>query len=318
MIELMVALTILALVAAGVVPLLISGAKAASAARLHTQAKNQAQQRIETLRDMQFHVDRQNGPFVDLLDVYYTNLSTTPLSTTRGGETLTGRYVASGGVSPQPTSGPFYKVTISQLAADAKFSQEIDTQFLNTSGAAVPASQFSTYNSQVSGSDNPPTQLVGVTVTTTWTAAGSAHRFTTYTRISDTRGLTRLVTTQGKAEFARVTSTGPSGNPMTVDLALAEADGSQTTGSTASADLRALFATDGLGNSLSGATGVATSPGAGGSVTSPVNSVSSGAIGCGWLSAGPTSVTNVTAGTTNGLPQVPSNVGSNATAPASQ
>lgn len=307
-IELIVALTLLALLAAGAVPLLIAGAKAANAAKLHTQAKNFAQQRLEAMRDMQFHVDRQNGPFVDMLDVYYTNASLTaaPITQTRGGETYVGQYVASG-TAPQPTTGPFYKVTIASLAGNALFRQEIDTQFLGNSGAPLPASKLTGYDSQVAGKDDPPSALVAVTVTTSWSDHGSTHNFTTYTRIADSRGTVRSLTSQGRGELARITSTGSSNNPLTVDLALAEADGSTTTGSTASTDLRALFATDGLGATLSGASGVATSPDGTVSQTSS-NGLNAAASGCGWVTAGPTAVANLSAATVDGLPQVPSTV----------
>jgi len=306
-IEIVVALTLIAIVTLGSVPLLIAGAKAAASARMHTQAKNLAQQRVESMRDLQFHVDRQNGPFVDMLDVYYTDLTTTATSRTRAGETMVGRWVASGGVSPAPTSGPFYKTTVAQLSADARYSQEIDVQFLDASGAVVPAASFANYNSQVEGRDQPPSLLVAVTVTTAWNDHGTSHHFTTYTRIADSRGLTAALTSQGSGEVLRVTSSGPLGNALTVDLATTEADGSQSTGSTASADIRALYAVDATGSTYFGANGVATSPNASAAATTPVNGVSSGS-NCGWISAGKTQVSNVTAATTNGLPQVPSNV----------
>ncbi len=316
-VEIIVALIIIAIVTLASVPLLVAGAKAANSAKLHTAAKNLAQQRLESMRDLQFHVDRQNGPFVDLLDVYYTDLNTTPVSRTRAGETLVGRWFSSGGTAPAPTVGPYYRVKVDQVAADVRFGQEIDTQFLDGSGNVVPAASFPNYNSQTEGQDSPPSLMAAVTVITTWKDHGVTKSFTTYTRIADSRGLTAALTSQGRAEVLRVTSAGPTGNALTVDLGLAEADGSQSTGSAASADLRALFATDVTGNTYTGATGVATSPSGGTVTNSPVNAVSSGGSNCGWVSSGKTTVSNVSAGTAGGLPQVPSNVDT-ASPPANQ
>lgn len=312
----MVALILLAIVTLATVPLLVTGAKAANAAKLHTQAKNLAQQRLESMRDLEFHVDRQNGPFVDMLDVYYTDVSTTPQTHTRAGDTLTGVWVPSGGVSPQPSTGSFYKITIGQLAADPRFSQEIDTQFLDASGNVVPSSSFSNYNSQVEGRDQPPSLLTAVTVTTTWKDHGVTHKFTTYTRIADGRGLTASLTSQGRGEALRLTSAGPTGNALTVDLGLAEANGSQSTGSVASADVRALYAVDAAGSTFPGATGVASSPNGSSTGSAQVNTVTSGS-GCGWVSSGKTVVSNVTAAVSGGLPQVPLGVDT-ASPPANQ
>ena len=315
-IEIVVALTLIALVTLGSVPLLIAGAKAAAASRMHTQAKNLAQQRVESMRDLQYHVDRQNGPFVDMLDVYYTDLNTTATSRVRAGETMVGKWVASGGVAPAPTTGSFFQTKVAQLAADNRFSQEIDVQFLDASGNVVPSTRFANYNSQLEGKDQPPSLLVAVTVTTSWKDHGKPHNFTTYTRIADSRGLSAALTSQGSGEVLRVTSSGPSGNALTVDLATAEADGSQSTGSTASSDVRALYAVDALGSTYVGANGVATSPNTSVAPLTPVNNVSSGS-NCGWVSTGKTTVSNMTAGTTGGLPQVPVNVDT-ATPPLNQ
>src|SRR5947209_7295025 len=87
----MVAIVLLGIAAAAIVPLLVTASAAAGQTRVSTQAKNLAQQRLEAMRDLQFHVDRQNGPYVDLLYIYYTNLSTTATSRTRGAITASGQ-----------------------------------------------------------------------------------------------------------------------------------------------------------------------------------------------------------------------------------
>src|SRR4051812_44807376 len=239
--------------------------KAANASKLHTQAKNLAQARLEAMRDMQFHVDRQNGPFVDMLDVFYTDLTTSATTRVRGSETMVGKYIASGASSPEP-SGAFYQVKVAQLPANSRFSQTIDTQFLNTAGSPMPPSSLAGYDSQVEGKDAPPSLMVGVTVITSWSDHGTTHSYSTYTRMTESRGTAQLLSTQGTAEFLRLASATPGGSPITVDVGLAQADGSTTTGSSATATDKGVYGTDGSGTSLLGAYGLATSPSAGGSV----------------------------------------------------
>ena len=308
LIEIIVALTLIGLTGAASAPLLIVGMRAAAVSKLNTQAKNLAQQRLESMRDLQFHVDRQNGPFIDLLDIYYTNLVTTPTTHTRAYETEVGKWVSGGASAPAP-SGPFYQLTVAQLPGYPAFSQTIDTQFLDATGAAVPATAFASYDSQTEGKDQPPSLMVGVTVVTTWTDHGVSHSYPTYTRISDARGLVSSLTSQGIGEFLRVSSTGLSGNALTVDVASAEAGGDQSTGSNATADVRSLQANDEAGTDYLGATGVATSPDGSSTGNASLAAFTAGTSGtCGWVGVGPTQVSDVTASVTGGLPQVPSDV----------
>ena len=308
LIEITVAIALVALAAAGTVPLLIVGMRAATASRLNTQAKNFAQQRIESMRDLQFHVDRQNGPFVDLLDIYYTNLTTTAATRTRAGETEVGKWVSGGAAAPAP-AGPFYQVSVASLPDAPSFGQTIYTQFLTATGAALPASSASLtgYDSQTSGHDQPPTFLVGVTVVTTWSDHGASHSYAAYTRISDSRGMVSSLSSQASGQFMRVSSTGAAGNSLTVNLATSIVSGNQSTGSTSSADVRALEASDAAGPGYLGASGVSTSPNGTGALNSPVAAFTSGAD-CGWVGAGSTQVTDVSSATSSGLPQVPSDV----------
>ncbi len=312
LIEIIVAIALIALAAAAAVPLLIVGMQAAATSRLNTQAKNLSQQRFESMRDLQFHVDRQNGPFVDLLDIYYTNRSTTTATRTRAGETEVGQWVSGGAAAPAPT-GAFYKVDIGALPGHTNFSQTVYTQFLDATGAALPASVFPNYDSQTQGKDQPPSLMVGVTVLTAWKDHGRSHSYRSYSRISDTRGLTSALASQGSGEFLRVSSTGAAGNALTVDLATAEASGAQSTGSVAAADVHVLEARDSAGANYHGASGVASSPTGGTSQNSPVSTFSAASGGlCGWVGVGPTQVSNVSATVAAGLPLVPDGVDLNA------
>jgi len=310
LIEIMVALTLVLTSAAAAIPLLIVGMRAANVSKLNTQAKNLAQQRMESMRDLPFHVDQQNGPFIDLLDIYYTNVSTTSSTRNRANETEVTRWYASGAPAPAP-SGPVFHMSVAALPGFSGFSQTIDTQFLGATGNVLPASGFTSYDSQTAGRDQPPAAMVGVTVTTTWSDHGSSKSYTSYTRIADSRGQTSALTTQGNGTFLRVTASGQAANALTVDVAGASAVGGQSTGSVAAAEMHALQAHDASGTDYTGASGVATSPDGTVSQSSPLSGfTSAGGSDCGWVGVGPTQVADVTASTDGGLPKVPSDVDS--------
>lgn len=309
-------MTVLALAATAAVPLLISGASAANYAKLHTQAKNLAQLRVEKMRDLQFHVERQNGPYVDLLDQYYTNRSTTAVTRTFGAESSTGQWVGSGTPASWEPAVPFYRVSVSSLPGYPKFTQVVDTQFLKHDGTPVAASLFASYDSQTEANDGPPSFLLGVTVMTTWNVKGMAKSFKYYTRIADGRGTVSLLTSQAKAEALRVTSGDPAGKALAADVAVSTANGSLTTGSASSIETRAGLASDGVNPDVVAANWLARAPSAFTAGTASSGAVSTGAS-CGWAAFGQSDVQNYTAAITSGQPLVPANVDS-ASPPANQ
>jgi prepilin-type N-terminal cleavage/methylation domain-containing protein len=317
LVEIMAALLVLGLAAAAIIPVLIIGTKAGHFAKLNTQAKNLTQERFERMRDLQFHVEKQNGDFVDLLDQYYTNRSTTAVTRTYGSETLSGVWVNSGTPLPGEPAVPFYRVTIDAIDGYPEFSQTVTTQFLQVSGTAVPASLFPNYDSQVEANDGPPSLIVGVTVVTNWTQAGSSKSYRAYTRIADSRGSVSTLTSQGKGALLKVSSGAPDLRALSAEVGLANADGSQTTGSIATASGTAGTAKDSTDGTFEVANGVATSPVTTSSNTGPLSRDQVGDGACGWASFGASEVTNVSASITNGVPQVPSNVDT-ATPPANQ
>lgn len=313
LIEIMVALVVLALGAAAVVPVLIIGSQAANFAKFNTQAKNLAQQRMERMRDLQFHVERQNGPFVDLLDQYYTNLVTTASTRTLGGETAGGQWVSTGSASSGEPAAPFYRNTIPALAGFPLFSQVIDTQFLAVDGSVAPATQFPSYDSQAEAYDGPPTLLLGVTVLTKWTLGNKPRVYKTYTRIADSRGTTSLLLSRGSGEFMRVSSSSPSGAALTADVTSAVADGSLSTASAASGFTRAGLAQDGVNANTTAASGLSLAPIGTQTGTYSSGPVQAGTDTCGWARFTNSEVRSDTpgmAGIVGGVPKVPADVDS--------
>ena len=77
LIEILVAITLLGLLGAAIVPMLITGLRASVIAKLDTGAKNLSQQRFELMRNLPFRIayDPAISTGVDMLDTYYPNLT---------------------------------------------------------------------------------------------------------------------------------------------------------------------------------------------------------------------------------------------------
>jgi len=236
LVEVMVALSLLTISAAAAVPLLLSAASASRTSKFVTQAKGLAQQRVEQMRNLPYHVDAAPAyPRVDLLDLYYPNL------TAASGTTLLN--VASGYVTTQtrlaeePASGPFYRTVVSaaSLGSDfTRFRQVVDVQYLtNTRAPVTPAS---TYDRQAQGNDVPPSLYVGVTVITGYLKPGSSGTTSTYklyTQISDSSIAAAEVASQARASALRLTSQ-LDGGQLVNEAGIVNAEGSRANGASAS------------------------------------------------------------------------------------
>ena len=245
LIEMVVALIVFALVASALAGVLIGSARGQLFAQKNTAAKNFAQQQVDSMRSLPYHVDAQNGPYVDLLDLYFPNaLSTlTTIPNIIPGQSVSGNYVASAAATATNPAGPYYQVTIPGNLVSAKlasFTQVVYTQFLNANNpAATPINASlipSTYNNAVVGADLPVSPLLGVTVVTSWSLNGVVHNLTTFTEISNEGSDTSLVVNQAKAAAVRVLTQDRNKNAITVTLASVTANGSVSNSSSAGAD----------------------------------------------------------------------------------
>lgn len=318
LIEIMVALVIVGLISAALVPVLIVTAKASSFASLNTVAKNLAQQRIESMRNLPFYVAYQNtgpnGQFYDVLDDYYANVSTSTVTFPSG---ATGTWVQSGtGANGTPT-GPYYQVTFNSIPGSPGFSQVVYTQFLTAAQpvpAPVSATLLANYNSAVAGQDSPPSLLLGVTVVTSWRWNGASHKDSTFTEIAANGNNDTLIASQAHLTALSVASTDSAGNQLTGTVGQVQLNGSVANTSSASAQALAAALNQSNGASLTGASGTVVSP-PNASLSVPPGS--QGTVGgyspCGWGAMGPTQLTNLSSTTAGGLPAAPSNVGSGST-----
>lgn len=331
LIEMVVALMVFALVAQGLAGVLISGANAEVFAQRNTGAKNFAQQRIDAMRSLPYHVDVQNGDYIDLLDLYFANsvATATPIEHIVSGGAVQGVFVASDVKTSRHPAGPYYKVTIPGTLAGTPqldpYTQTVYTQFLNssdpTSGAlpTVPG----TYDNTVPGADQPVSPIVGVTVDTSWTSGGQSHVLTTYTQIASQGTDTSLVVSQAKAAALRVLTQDDQFNAITATVGSVVANGSVATGSQAGAqatgasveytnettwgDPTTAIAAQVIGEQAS--TSSPPNPGGSTGTSGPLGPQGVGSGGCGtgwWAAFGTTEAHNVSSTTANGLPLVPS------------
>lgn len=307
----MVALGLLTVILMASLPVMLSVLRSAVTTRMETQAKNLAQQRLEQIRDLRFHVDRQNGPFLDVLDIYYTNATTGGGSTsvTAAGGTVTGTYVGTGGGTNGEPAAPFYRTTTGPLTGAEDFSQRILTQFLAPEGTPVPKERFeNVYNSQVVGRDQAPSLLIGVTVITQWVDGGRTRSFTTSTRVTDGRPQQPVIQSQARAVTVDVSSTGADGATLQVQGGVVTIDGAQSSGSSVSGYAVGAQVKRSGAAEVSGLTTQFQLPGSAAS-SSGLADAQSG-TGCSWFGFGATATGNVTGDVSQGLPKAPTNVAS--------
>lgn len=325
LIEVMVALGVVTVVMLALVPQLVVGIRSTGVAREMTQTKGIAQGQIERMHNLPFHVAREAGQFVDVLDRYYPNASTSP-----SGPTCTG---ADGNAVPPPTSATgfvattgarcsyeppagsaFYRV-VEQRTSPTMGSHTIvvDTQFLSDATPPVAVTADAAYNSQTTGKDNPPSNQIGVTVTV------FSHRFPTrqpvtlYTQIaSQPPTLTRLRGRSGvrMLEVGSATWDGTSPVPLSVSGGVLNIAGSLSTASKITLNRASVTATRGAGTTSYGLSAADAAPP---TTTPPLRSAAQGALaeGCVLACWGGSELSSVLVSSDNGLPTVGS-----ATSPA--
>lgn len=247
-IEVLAAFSVLAIVTIGTVPLFISGLRASLVAKMDTQAKNLAQERLDIMRNLPFHLEltdqaeapvpanctppsrtdpRTGGSVVcsyrDLMDTYYRS-ATAATSVTTGG------YVAVGAarIADEPANA-FYRFVIDPVPGfDNRFRQVVATQFLDVNRvAAAPAAD---YNTQVVAKDFPKTRLVGVTIITTWRAGQIGKKFVNFTQMSESRVPPSAVVLQSRTIALRITGNIDLTRQLKMEVGSANADGAISAG----------------------------------------------------------------------------------------
>lgn len=294
LVEILIAMTIFAIVSVSTAPMLLGGLRAGRAAQLNLQGKALAQERLEKMRNLPFHVARQNGQYLDVLDIYFRDLL--PSGLLAAGDTCSARSYDS--------TTATYSCTIASLGGDYPgFSQVVRTTFLDFQrGTVVPPS---TYDSQTSGNDSPASALLGVAVTTSWTQGGKSSSYTLRSQISNSQADESSLRASLQLAAVKITSELDGGDVLRLDGGVISSEGSLTTGSTASLNVATARGSTGSGQQVDGAVLSLSAPPAktGGSPSDPSGQKLDGT--CNLVCFGKTAVTGNQDVTVNlGQPQV--------------
>ncbi|MGH2773144.1 MAG: type IV pilus modification PilV family protein, partial [Actinomycetota bacterium] len=281
-IEVIVAMVVFALVTLGIVPMILAGLKSTLVSKTETAAKNLTQERFEVMRNLPFYVgsftaspvascynnpsriDPRNAAGVlecdykDLLDTYYR--STFPASSTVAGGYVASNASRSANEISAGVTAPFYRLVLNPIPnfSDGNYSQVIATQFLTADRTVVTPP--STYNTQDSDVDVPPSRLLGVTVISSWNAGANARKFSVYSQIAGGLNDPTSAVMQAQATALRVTSALSATVGLQAEAGLSRSDGTIYNGARASTFAQGAWAETRPGTRIDGRFQTASTP----------------------------------------------------------
>ena len=246
--EVITALMIFGVVAAALIPMLISATRLATIAKLSTQAKQLAVERVEAMRNLPYYVAFDNGQYRDILDVYFRDLQAA--GALEVNDPCTARaYIA---------ASYTYRCTINPITGFAKFRQVIEVTFLTSERVVVVPR--ATYNARLSNMDIPVSGLLGVKVTTSWDAPGGAKSSILRTEIANVAPAERQVVSAAGATALKVASSLSSGQVVQLQAGMFNANGALSTAASAAHTTVGAQASYRSGNSVEGASVSASAP----------------------------------------------------------
>jgi prepilin-type N-terminal cleavage/methylation domain-containing protein len=288
LIEVVVAIGILMIVVAALLPQLVVGIRANGVARTVSQAKGVAQGQLDRMRNLPYHVSPAAGDYRDVLDFYYRNLTPAGTATcpSTGPEivpqTSWSGYVAAGAARCryEPASGPFYRSVevVPASAGSGGFTVVVDTQFLSGTTPPSAVTPVAGYNTQSTGNDTPAASQIGITVTVVYTDRGEVHPVTTYSQLADQPETTVRVKSEIDVTTLDIGSETTLNGPITYSAGLLKLAGSLTYASTVGGNINATTAGLASGDKASGASSAVAAP--------PATAASTVTAGPGSLSAG--------------------------------
>lgn len=296
LVEILVSIVIAGLVAAAVLPLLLSGMMAGNVAKSDTQAKALAQERLEQMRNLPFYVAFDSGDYSDVLDIYFRDESSTVAAVTPAGRNPCSArgYVAG-------TKSYVCQLPARQIGVTT-FTQRVETTFRNASNAVVtPRTGYKSYQSLV---DTPASSLLGVVIRTDWQVGEKTKSYTLRSSIARTNGEAPLITSRFRGSALRVTST-VGADTLQFETGVVSAEGSKSTASTAAATAVGAIASLASGSTVRGANATLQAPAD--DVRGTQNGAASDLDGAGCLRVcfGPTTVKDGVAATVStGVPVV--------------
>lgn len=310
--EVMVALGIIMVLLAAIAPALVLGIRSNALATSNTQARGLAQAELERMRNLPFHIARNAGEFIDVLDHYFPDLTAAPAQTCTdaSGDWRTpstawrGYVTGTGRCGWEPQAGPFYR----QVRETEDFVVVVATQFLSSTTPPTPVTPPAGYvnvGTVPPGADSPAATQVLARVTV-FTRNGRAREpVTSSTQIGRTDLAATRVASSVRVTALEVGTTTTSGLPLSLSIGQVDLAGHVTTSSEARASLAAALTGLGTGQQAGGASLSAAAPA---DATVPAGSRSGGVLdtagGCFLACWGGTSHSAATLSTANGLPNV--------------
>lgn len=182
LIETLAALTIFSLVTLGTTPLLLSSIRGASLSGSYTAGKNLTSQAMERVRGFPFFESVKNltnPPRRDVLDLYFPDRVAGPSGTGFSGTsyvtlcTSTSKLPAASAAQACPPRVPD-GFTIRYVA---QFVQPGTAPVPGATQGFVPQPPSAAYNWSTTATESPPTRLLSVKVTTSWTSNGKARSY---------------------------------------------------------------------------------------------------------------------------------------------
>jgi prepilin-type N-terminal cleavage/methylation domain-containing protein len=200
LVEIMVALTIFAIITVGVTPLLGSSLKGVALTRSYTQGKSLATTAMEKLRGLPYFESSEGQPTpirLDVLDVYFPDLGAGYDS---GSNTFTSTCTSSA-----PTAGTRAAAACPQ-GIPPGYTLTFVAAFVNPGPASPTPQTFvvqpppSTYSWTTA--TEPPAKLLRVTATTAWTFGGQNRTFSLSTLLGQRHLSTQTLDANGRVDYA--------------------------------------------------------------------------------------------------------------------
>lgn len=210
LVEVMVALLLMGLLTAAVVPMLTVALRTGTLVTSESVARNLAQAQFERMRNLPYRISNDTALGAlsgecgstasrdgarDLLDRYYPSGAYSASSTSSEG------FVAAGAArrAGEP-SGAFFRTCRQETVNDRVFMHWTAVQFLREGTVVDPGSSYT----GAAGEDHPPTSLVGVTINTEWVVNGKTRSSQYSARITDMGESVPLVNVEASASALQI------------------------------------------------------------------------------------------------------------------
>ena len=319
LLEIVVALGVLSVVLVAMLPQLVGSIQATGTAREVSQAKGVAQGQLERMRHLPFHIARNAGDYVDVLDYYYRNRdapASSPVCTS-GGRFVVLTPSNSGYVAPlaarcayEPATGAFYRsvTTVPTTTGLPGYTLVVSTQFLSGATPPAPVTPASTYDTQTTGKDTPATPQIGVTATVLQNRRGTIKPATAYTQIAERLPSVTRIRSEVDVRAVDVGSTTPDGVPLTLSAGLLNLTGAVSYASTAGANLAATSGALATGEQGGGAGATLRAPPAVNVLPTTSAAAALPVGGCSYACWGQTMASSFSMAADDGLPNVGSSM----------